>query len=342
MTPKERVTAQLQHKETDFVPYAALYFEDEVSRKLDSYYGNSLWQQKVNNSIREIPGAECGPELGQTRSGDAFGSIWRTDLRPFHLEKPVLARPSLAGYSFPNKQKFFNDKWNKAAVQKISEFKNYFTVVGFGFGLFERSWAMRGFENVLMDAIAEPVFYQELIERIAQSQAEIIEEQLTLPVDGIMFSDDWGDQRSVLLGPDRWRKYIKPHYKRLYQKVHQAGRYTISHCCGNVEDIIPDLIEIGLDVLQSVQPEAMDPYRLKKEYGRDITFWGGLGSQHLIPFGSPDEIWAEVRKLSRVMAFRGGYILGPAKSLQPETPVENAIAVIEGFLEVVGENINHK
>ena len=154
-----------------------------------------------------------------------------------------------------------------------------------------------------------------------------------------MFSDDWGDQRGVILGPARWRRYIKPYQAKLYEKVHRAGKFTLSHCCGNIRDILPDVIEIGLDVLQSVQPEAMDPYVLKREYGKDITFWGGLGSQRLVPFGTPDEIREEVKRLCDAMGRDGGYILGPAKSMQPETPTENAAAVVESFLQVVNVNL---
>jgi uroporphyrinogen decarboxylase len=98
---------------------------------------------------------------------------------------------------------------------------------------------------------------------------------------------------------------------------------------------MPDLIEIGLDVLESVQPEAtdMNPYALKREFGADLTFWGGLGSQSTIPFGTPESIRAEVAKLRREMARGGGYILSPAKALMLDTPAENAAALIEAFVE---------
>ena len=104
---------------------------------------------------------------------------------------------------------------------------------------------------------------------------------------------------------------------------------------------ITQLIEIGLDVYQSVQPEAKNnnPYRLKKLYGKDITFWGGLGSQSTIPFGTPSKIKLEVRKLCQEMGKGGGYILDGAKQIQPETPTENAVAVIEAFAEEAGVNI---
>lgn len=99
--------------------------------------------------------------------------------------------------------------------------------------------------------------------------------------------------------------------------------------------ILPDVIEIGLDVYQSVQPEAKNnnPYELKQKYGDKITFWGGLGSQKMIPYGPPVEIKAEVKRLCAEMGKGGGYILGPAKEIQPQTPDENIAAVVEAFIE---------
>jgi uroporphyrinogen decarboxylase len=149
-----------------------------------------------------------------------------------------------------------------------------------------------------------------------------------------MMGDDWGNQRGVMIGPQRWRRYFKPRYARIFDAVHQQGKLAIMHCCGSVADIMADIIEIGLDVLESVQPEAagMNPYALKQAWGDKITFWGGLGSQYTIPFATPAEIRQEIRRLRNEMGRGGGYILAPAKPLRVETPTENAVAVVEEFL----------
>ena len=341
MTPRERVLAQLEHHETDFVPYARLGFEGDVADRLDAYYGGPAWRDKVCNHIRQVPGLYDGMDFGEgPRFRDPFGTLWRTDLRPFHLEEPGLDEPDLDGYPFPSAKDLFRKEWQQLALDEIEQNQDTFLVVGFGFGLFERTWAIRGFENVLTDSIAQPEFYAALVERVAALQMDMIAGLVELPVDGIMFSDDWGGQRGVLLGPQGWRKYMKPHLAKMYEMVHKAGKWTLSHCCGNVKDVVPDLIEIGLDCLQSVQPEAMDPYELKRLYGSHITFWGGLGSQRTVPFGSPGEIRAEVRRLCEEMGRGCGYILGPAKALQPETPTENAVAVVEAFIEQTGQAIH--
>ena len=189
-----------------------------------------------------------------------------------------------------------------------------------------------------MDAAANPGFYDELVEQVANHQLAMLDRLLDLSVDGVMFSDDWGYQDGVLLGPERWRRFVKPRLARLYARVHRADKLVLTHCCGSIDEILPDAIEIGLDVYESVQPEAKNsnPYELKRKYGDRITFWGGLGSQSTIPFGTPDEIRAEVGRLCREMGKGGGYILAPAKGLQPETSTQNAAAVVEAFLEQAG------
>ncbi|MCS7219950.1 MAG: uroporphyrinogen decarboxylase family protein [Anaerolineae bacterium] len=333
MTPKERVIAQIHHQETDFIPYT-LEFEGDVAERLDAWYGTRAWRDRIDNAIRHVPVPNLVvDEQADIYYTDPFGTTWRVDHRPFHLVEPALKRPSLEGFTFPDLDNLFTPAWKEEALRFIERHHNYFLVAGFGFGLFERTWALRGFDEALMDAAADPAFYDELVERVAEHQLAIIERLLELPVDGIMFSDDWGYQQGVLLGPDRWRRFLKPRLARLYERVHAAGRYTLSHCCGSIVDIMPDVIEIGLDVLESVQPEAvgMNPYELKRRYGAHITFWGGLGSQSIIPFGTPDSIRAEVARLCREMGRGGGYILSPAKALQPETPTENAAAVVEAF-----------
>jgi uroporphyrinogen decarboxylase len=176
-----------------------------------------------------------------------------------------------------------------------------------------------------------PAFYEELLEGILEFQLKTVRRLLELPVDGVMFSDDWGDQRGVLMGPKLWRNFIKPRAQKLHEAVHALGKWTLQHCCGNVTDIIPEMIDIGLDVLESLQPEAIDVYDIKRRFGRDLRLWGGLGTQRLLPFGTPGEIYSEVERLRRELGRGGGYILAPAKPLMPEVPTKNAVAVVEAF-----------
>ena len=158
-------------------------------------------------------------------------------------------------------------------------------------------------------------------------QIPLVDKLCTLPIDGMFFGDDWGDQRGVILGPDRWRRFIKPRVKKLYERAHDAGKFVFTHCCGNAFDVIPDMIEVGLDVLESLQPEAMDVYEIKRRYGKDLRLWGGLGMQQTLAFGSPQDVRSEIRRLIAELGSGGGYILAPAKPLMEDVPTENAVAV---------------
>jgi len=337
MTPRELVIAAIEHRDTPGIPYT-LAIESPVDQELDTYYGSGDWRGRIVNHIARVcPFEVAGHEpVDEVRVRDMFGSVWRQDLRPTHHEEPGLKLPSFDGYRFPTLADHIDEAREAATRKALEATPDLFTAIGFGFGLYERTWTIRGFENSLMDCVAEEDFFDELVELIFQLHMGLIAECVKWPVDGVMFSDDWGDQRGVIIGPERWRRFIKPRLAVMYDAVHAAGKFTLSHCCGSVREIMPDLIEIGLDVIQSVQPEAvgMDPYGLKRDFGNDITFWGCLGSQSTIPFGTPDEIRAEVRRLRTEMSHGGGYILGPAKALQPGTPVENAAACVEAITEV--------
>ena len=334
MNPREIVMEQIHHRETSPVPFS-LDFEGDVAERLDRYYGDTSWRDRLTPYLKIVEGVDTILEkpINDTHTRDAFGSIWRHDRRPMYLTEPGLKIPSFDSYAFPELDVFWNDDRRKQVGQELENNSNSFRIALIPWGMFEQSWRIRGFENALLDAIHAPDFYQELINRLTELYLKFVHACGELDCDAIMFGDDWGDQRGVILGPDRWRRFLKPGWEKIFAAVHQHGKITICHSCGSVADIMPDLIDIGLDVLESVQPEAagMNPYQLKKQWGDKIVFWGCLGSQSTIPFGAPQAIKNEVQKLCQEMGKGGGYILSPAKALQPETPTENAVAVFEAF-----------
>ncbi len=336
MKPREIVLAQIRHEETLAVPYT-LWFEESVGAQLDAYYGDPAWRNRIAPYIVgvEVVETDFKQRIDDTYVRDGYGGIWRQDVRPWHLEKPPLTEPSFNGYTFPTAESFFRPAWKEAAEKTCQACADSFLIGTLGWGLFERSWTLRGFENILMDAVAEPDFFEEVLDRLMHLYLDFVEYTVDLPIDGILFGDDWGDQRGVIIGPERWRKFLKPRWAKIYEAVHRHGKFVLSHSCGSVAEIIPDLIEIGLDVLESVQPEAagMNPYELKKRWGDKITFWGCLGSQSTIPFGTPESIRSEVGRLKREMSMGGGFILAPAKPLQSETPTLNAVAIVESFAD---------
>ena len=342
MTHKERVLGQINLQETDFVPYVLGFETEGVCEKgLDDYYGSDAWRGLIDNAVRYLPAKNPGFTFDTTAERtftDLYGSTWRMDRRPWKLVEPALKEPSLDGLRIPSVDACFPADWEESVLRHIEEHQDTFLIESFGLGLFERTWALRGFENTMMDIVLHPDFYEALLERLTEHYLEVIDRILQLPFDGFKISDDWSYQKGVMVGIDRWRRFFKPRSALIYERVHQSGKVVINHICGSAAEILPELIEIGLDVYNSVQPEAKDndPYTLKRKYGDRLTFWGGLGSQSTIPFGTPAEIKAEVAKLCREMGRGGGYILSGAKTIQPGTPVENAAAVLEAFLDQAG------
>jgi len=334
MTPRDIVMEQINHRETKPVPFT-LGFEGDVAMRLDQYYGGTEWRKKLTPYMIHVATlyTMTRSRVDDAHEIDPYGVIWRTDRRPWYLEKAPLEKASLDGYKFPTAESFFNPELKEQSRKICENNKDKFLVGGLGWGLFEISWSLRGFENILMDSVLTPDFYEEMLDNLMNLYLQFVDYTADLPIDAIMFGDDWGDQRGIILGPELWRKFLKPRWAKIYDAVHAKDKLVISHCCGSMIDVMPDVIEMGLDVLESVQPEArgMNPYELKKNWGDKITFWGCLGTQSIIPYGTPDGIKGEVRRLCKEVGRNGGFILSPAKPLQPETPTENAAAVVEAF-----------
>ncbi len=335
MTPREIVLAQVSHQETDAVPYT-LAFEPEVGERLDNHFGGDAWRQRIVTYM-----AHCGAvarfpteAVDESHHRDAFGTLWRTDRLPAVVVEPGLKTPSFRDYDFPSVEAALDPALKAETKRRVGETTEALSLIAPGMCLWE-GWYVRGFEAALMDCALDEGFQAELLDRMTELTLALIAECADIEADALMMGDDWGDQRGVLVGPERWRRLFKPRYARIFQAIHDQGKLAIMHCCGSAADIMGDIVEIGLDIFESVQPEAagMNPYHLKELWGDKITFWGGLGSQSTIPFGTPAEIRAEVRQLRERMGEGGGYILAPAKPLRPETPTENAVAVVEAFLD---------
>lgn len=334
MTPREIVRNQIRHQETEPVPYT-LAFEPEVKERLDQHYGGPAWQDRIVPYLKHcgwIP-KNTNVKIDDTHHRDVFGTLWRTDGAEPVVVEPGLSEPRFAGYPFPSVDAFRDPAVKAGVKQRVAEAPDSFTIVGPGLCLWQ-AWYVRGFEQTMMDCVAEEAFYEELLERFTELAIALIGECADIPTDAIMMGDDWGDQRGVMIGAERWRRFFKPRYARIFDAVHRQGKIAIMHCCGSTADIMGDIVDIGLDVLESVQPEAggMNPYALKKKWGDQITFWGGLGSQSTIPFAKPEELRREIRRLRSEMSRGGGYILAPAKPLRPETPLANAVTLVDEFL----------
>ena len=341
MTVREIIQAQINHVETDFVPYT-LEFESEPQKHLDEY----LAKKGRSNELIACVDA-CGGVFDTwdtfvpvdtdvpNRYLDAYGCIWTRNEVISHVDEPILATVPIYDYKFPTIGDFLTKEKEARLKAECGRKNDAYKILFLGAGPFEYTWRLMGLEKMFETMISDPDAYEYLIAKISELMHSFIDAVADYPVDAFMFGDDWCDQRGCMMGPDRWRKVLKPFIAKLYDHIHKTGKKAITHVCGSFSDILPDLIEIGLDVVESVQPEArgMNPYELKRQYGNKITFWGGLGCQGITTYGTPEEIRLEIRKLRSEMSKKGGFILAPSKPLNFAVPLENIVAIYENFIE---------
>ena len=180
-----------------------------------------------------------------------------------------------------------------------------------------------------MGMVIDRQFVNNLLDRILDWNLHLIDLACAHNIDGMMFGDDWGMQTGLLMGVPFWREFIKPRIRQMYQRVKAHNKYVLIHSCGKVNEIFPDLIACGLDVFNPFQPEVMDVWEMKKTFGNSLTFYGGISTQHTLPFGSPDEVRSEVKRLLDVVGRDGGYIAAPAHCIPGDAKPENVAAMIE-------------
>jgi len=198
--------------------------------------------------------------------------------------------------------------------------------------MFERSWSLMGMENVLMSMLTCPEALEQLYDDICNHFLELVHIALEYDIDGIYFGDDWGQQKGLIMGPDHWRRFIKPRMARLYEPVKQKGKYVMQHSCGDCSEIFPDLIEIGLDCYQTFQPEVYDIHEMKTLYGEKLTFWGGVSTQQALPTMTPAEVKQEVVRIITALRTNGGLIIAPTHAIPFDVPPENILAMADAFL----------
>jgi len=326
---RERVINAVEHRSTETIPWH-FNFNTEVVDLLAAHYGSRDIGRCVGNHMAEI-NTQPLSFWQEVRPGcwqDSFGVVWnRTVEKDIGLiEDYPLADGDLSGYSFP-------DPDAPGRFDGFAEFctgnRDLFRLAHIGFSLFERAWTLRGMTNLLMDMVDNPDFVDRLFDAITDYNLAIIERVSVFDIDAVCFGDDWGQQHGLIMGPNLWRRFIKPRLARTYKAVHDRGMKVFIHSCGDVREIIPDLIETGVDVFNPFQPEVTDIHEMKSLYGDRLAFWGGISVQQLMPFGSPDEVRRVVLETVQSIGSHGGYIMSPAHAMTRDVPLENILALVE-------------
>ncbi len=238
-------------------------------------------------------------------------------------------------YSWPdaaNKQRFAGLR--EKAIQFREQGKIVMTK-GLCAGLFEMHQRVRGMENAMLDPFLFPVNSDKLIGKLADLKMEFWNaaiNELGDEVDIAGEGDDYGTQQSQLISPEQFREYYKPHFLRVLSFIKEKAPHIkiIFHSCGNVRPIIPDLIEMGVDILNPIHINAtgMEPVQLKKDFGRDIVFWGGgVDTQNVLPSGTVEDVKDNVHRNIEALAPGGGFVFNTVHNIQAEVPPENIMAM---------------
>lgn len=198
--------------------------------------------------------------------------------------------------------------------------------------VFEMYWRLRGMENVLLEMATDPALTDQMFRRSADFAICLSRMACELDIDWLWTGDDVAGQQGLLFSPRTWRMLVKPHLARIFEVGKSRNLPVAYHCCGAVRPLIPDLIEIGMTVLNPVQCNCpgMDPLELKREFGSSIAFMGGVDTQGVLPFGTASEVRQATERLVEGMTTDGGgYILAASHTVPPETPDENIFAMYE-------------
>lgn len=350
MTSLQRVRAALSRRPADRVPRLlyeeAIGYTPPVARMLAErcapkaprdYFGMDI--TRVVEGPSALPLERFEPWYGQAIGAaisagevDEWGVWWRSgDFHHFaEVQSPLKNASSigeLESYPWPD----LDEPGRFAGVaERVRDLhRQGLAVAAFAGSIFERAWYLRGMQELMIDMHESPRFARALLERCAYHQRCAAGHFARAGVDIVITGDDVAGQHGMLMSIPMWQDYLKPLQTATARAIKEAGAYVFYHSDGNVAPLIPELIETGIDILNPIQPECMDPAAIKEQFGERLCFWGTVSVQQTMPLGTPEQVRAEVRRRIATVGRGGGLILAPAHVLGPEVPWENVVAFFE-------------
>ncbi len=357
MKERERIQFMLEGKpidylpsQLDFLPARKKRLEKELnlsSNDLEKWLGNHLYyvyplssaEYYSSGSNEDWETAKLAISLGLVRYDerqkvlfDNWGVGWKVNpngvwplIHPLQdcetLEDFVPPDPTIPGI-------FDHVK------EELPEKRQYLYVVGLQhIFLFERAWTLMGYENFMEKLLTDVDYIEKLLDVITEYNLGLARRFVEIGVDAVRTGDDYGCQLGLQISPDVWKRLFKPRLAKVWQFYRDCGITVMHHSCGDVELLIPDMIEIGLQVLHPIQPHAMSLDRLSEKFGDVLAFHGGIDTQRVLPFGTPDEVKMEVQRCIRILGRKGKYIIAPSQEIMNEVPVENIVALVEAIQE---------
>ncbi len=340
MTPRGRVLAALNHCSPDRTP-RDFWAEEPTWKRLLAYLGHNDRDRALDQlgiDVRHLE-APSPPELalGEGKYQNFWGERYvyrQTSWGPMREDGPGALAGSqtladLERFPWPTPDIFDYT----ALAQQCRRLESYARLYGFA-DVWQRPALVRGWEGMFLDMVERPEwahflsrkftdFYKEDYARAAEATRGRIDLFLVI--------SDLGGQLGPLISLPMFRRFVAPYIKELVDCIHGLGAKALYHSCGNIAPFIPELIQLGVDILDPIQPVGLDmqPERLKADFGDRLCFHGGIDMQRLLPFGTPQEVRAEVRRYCEILGRNGGYILAPAHLFQPDVSPENILAVYQ-------------
>ncbi|MCR4414936.1 MAG: hypothetical protein NUV77_21160 [Thermoguttaceae bacterium] len=344
MTPRDRVLAALHHCQPDRTP-TDFWAEEPTWRRLLAHVGHGDRDRVLDDLGVDVRHLEVPNPPERAIGNGMYRNFWgeqyvyrdtpwgpmREDMRGALAEAKSLA--DLEGFDWPTPDVF--DHSSLAA--QCRRWDRHALLYGFA-DVWQRPGLVRGWEGMFLDMAERPEWVHFLCRKFTDFYKEDYTRAAEVThgrIDLYLLISDLGGQTGPLISVTMFRRFVAPYLKEMIDTIHGLGGRVLYHSCGAIGPFIPELIALGIDILDPIQPVGpqMQPERLKAEFGDRLVFHGGIDMQHLLPRGSADEVRAEVRRYCRTLGRGGGYILGPAHLFQPDVPPENILAV---YHEVIG------
>lgn len=352
MNPKERVLASVKHQYPDRLPTFLMGFEDtrpfseyfqtkdewDICKKLGvdikikgpKYIGKNIQIAKERSPI-SYQEQNIGDDVFSF-SPQTFGIPNTKSFSHQVCTRPLSTAESvkeIEEYTWPDPKDF---DYKKYTLDIKHTDREYATICKGWMPVFSRYLELVGMEEGLIKLHTHPNVVESILEKIGDFYLGFINriiQECGEYLDFMGMGDDFAGQRGLLLSPAHWRKYLRPIYKKLFQRVKESHLYIWFHACGSFPEVLPDLIDLGLDTWESVQVHlpGNEPRKIKKEYGNHITFAGGINSQKVLPFGDYQMIKKELEDISTILGENGGYICGPDHTIMADVPIENVITL---------------
>ena len=354
MKHRERVLMILNHKEADrcpmqisFTPEFALRLRKDIGQGRVSPHnphGGGNTYELERNLDEDILLTSVGWANSYYQSDKAYMDEWRVEWDIFGydtkfgkghyteiVKHPLAEDSAIENYTppDPNRPELYIE-----TERVINTYKDEYWIVGVTVcTIWETAWALRGLEQMLMDLVIRPDLANQILDIPYRFHLTAAEKLVRMGVDMIWIGDDVGTQKAMLIAPQQWRQIFKPRMANFISTLKEINKDVkiAYHSDGDIYQIIPDLIEIGLDVLNPIQPACMDPVALKKEFGDKLCFWGTIDEQQTLPFGTTMDVEKEVEERIQTVGKDGGLIIGPTHHIQLDTPLENFWAMVNSI-----------